>query len=98
MESMTLNELLTRARCIQATHHTLISGNEASDFAGAVLDLLSELAPCGLEQPEIVRHRGAAVDHIRIPASWAADVEAVDARHMMRMLARAADSAEGESE
>jgi len=96
---MTLNELLTRARCIQATHHTLISGNEAGDFAGAVLDLLSELAPCGLEQPEIIRYRGhGTVDMIRIPASWAADVEAVDARHMMRMLARAADSVEGESE
>jgi len=95
MGAMTLNELLTLARHVSSNR--LDDEADAPRLAGAVLDLLSELAPCGLEQPEIIRYQGHGAD-IRIPASWAADVEAVDARHMMRMLARAADSAEGESE
>ncbi len=85
---MTLNELLDLAR----------RTDRARDLAVAVLDLLSESAPCGLEAPEVIRYRGhGTVDVIRIPASWAADVEAGDARAMARMLFVAADSEEGES-
>ncbi len=91
---MTLNELLTLARRIQAAPHNIVSDGHRH-FAEAVLDLLSESAPCGLEQPEIIRYRGhGTVDHVRIPASWVADVEANDARHMARMLLVAADTAE----
>ncbi len=95
---MNIKELLFTAR--EVIDRRLVSSiSEAHQVCVAVIDLLSESAPCGLEAPTVIRQRGhGSTDLVRVPASWAADVEAEDARHMARALLRAADSAEGASE
>jgi hypothetical protein len=52
-----------------------------------VADLLGEAQPCGFEEPEVNRY-------VAVPMEWSGLQTAEDARHMARMLLRAADAAE----
>lgn len=83
---MRLDELLGKARRV-----VVLSTNQTTEcqLAVAVLDLFAEAAPCGLAEP-LFHHDG-----IDVPNEWTgALVSAEDARHMARMLLRAADEAE----
>lgn len=87
---MTLADLIDAARAYldprPTDRHT--RAITANDLARAVLDLLAESAPCGLEVP----HVDSA--GIYVPATWVAAVTAGDARGMARMLMAAADESE----
>ena len=77
---MTLTELLTLAR------------SESSPLALAIIDLLGEAQPCGLESATAVVGDD---DGPWISADWlAAEVSPADARAMARMLLTAAEEAE----
>jgi hypothetical protein len=90
-----LEKLIARARGIQATGDMALGlvGSVVRDFALDVMDLLSEADPCGWERPDAdLLNMGPVV---RIPQSWASEsVDPADARHLARMLLRAADEAE----
>ena len=78
--------MIERAKAVQAL---CAEDSTPSPLADAVLDLLAEAAPCGLAAP-IFHHGG-----IDVPCEWTGElVSAEDARHMARMLLRAADEAE----
>jgi hypothetical protein len=86
---VTVDALLALAQRIQATGDTALIGSECRDLALSVIDLLGEAQPCGLDEPEVDRGR------VRIPEQWdQMNQLPEDARHMARMLLRAADAAE----
>lgn len=88
---MTLTDLLTWARRVAAGAPHLSTAT-ATDAAITVLELLSESAPCGWEEPRLFVDPD--LDPIDIPRSWSGLVTADDARALARMLLRAADEAE----
>lgn len=88
---MTIAELVAKAQAIAANDVDLPVDDGVRDFARAVVDLLGEEQPCGWDPVEVVGDVIVLTDH------WptAGTMDAVDARHLMRMLARAADKTEG---
>lgn len=85
---MTVAELLEQAKIVQAIGKTL-SDTQLRTFAGAVIDLLGEAAPCGWPEPE------ARAGIIGVPNEWAADwINTTDGRALGRMIFRACDEAD----
>lgn len=82
---MKLDDLIALARSLQ-------SSSAAGQLAIGVMDLLAESAPCGIDLAAVIRDDS---DGPWISADWLhSEVSPEDARHMARMLLRAADEAE----
>lgn len=85
---MTFDELVAIA-------HDLVKSNseELRELGGGIIDLLAEATPCGWDRPNVI-HKDLDGGPW-VSAEWLyREVSPEDARHIARMLLRAADEAE----
>jgi len=76
--------------------HSDVPGHEDHDaMCMGIMDLLAEEDPCGFELPNIGPGRvNPELNLVWVPYSWLGGATPEDARHMARMLLRAADAAD----
>jgi hypothetical protein len=100
---MTVAELIDSAKAWQTARSSNLgaegrriveaSGARIADrLAHAVIDLLAEAQPCGMDAPEVVCAATGWI--VMIPNDWCGGSYADEARSMARLLLRAADIAD----